>query len=158
MKGEEVGIIAWESKDAKLWSDAWAEKLKEDRLRVGASISVIVTTVLPQGMKHFGVYKGVWVTAWQYAIPLTVALREKLLESHTLKGSLVAKDEKMEVLYSYLTSPDFRDKIQNIVEAFQVLKDELEKEKRAMERLWAQREKQLERVMKNTAGMYGDMQ
>ena len=151
-------MIAWESKDAKLWSDAWAEKLKEDRLRVGASISVIVTTVLPQGMKHFGVYKGVWVTAWQYAIPLTVALREKLLEAHTLKGSLVAKDEKMEVLYSYLTSPDFRDKIQNIVEAFQTLKDELEKEKRAMERLWAQREKQLERVIKNTAGMYGDMQ
>ena len=64
----------------------------------------------------------------------------------------------MEVLYGYLTSPDFRDKIQNIVEAFQVLKDELDKEKRAMERLWAQREKQLERVMKNTAGMYGDMQ
>lgn len=70
----------------------------------------------------------------------------------------MAKDEKMEVLYGYLTSPDFRDKIQNIVEAFQVLKDELDKEKRAMERLWAQREKQLERVMKNTAGMYGDMQ
>lgn len=47
-RGEEVGIIAWESKDAKAWSDSWAEKLKEDRLRVGASISVIVTTVLPQ--------------------------------------------------------------------------------------------------------------
>lgn len=64
----------------------------------------------------------------------------------------------MEVLYNYLTSPEFRDKIQNIVEAFQTLKDELDREKRAMETIWSRREKQLERVIKNTAGMYGDMQ
>lgn len=52
-----MGVIVWESKDAKQWSDAWAEKLKEDRLRVNASVSVIVSTVLPVGIKHFGLYK-----------------------------------------------------------------------------------------------------
>jgi hypothetical protein len=75
-----------------------------------------------------------------------------------VKGSLVAKDEKMEVLYGYLTSPEFRDKIQNIVEAFQSLQDELQKEKRAMESIWARREKQLGRIISNTGRLYGDMQ
>lgn len=64
----------------------------------------------------------------------------------------------MEVLYGYLTSTEFRDKIQNIVEAFQNMKDQLDSEKRAMERIWANREKQLDRVISNTARLYGDMQ
>ncbi len=75
-----------------------------------------------------------------------------------LRNSLAGKDEKMEVLYAYLTSTEFRDKIQNIVEAFTSMKDQLDQEKRAMERIWANREKQLDRVISNTARLYGDMQ
>jgi hypothetical protein len=46
--GHSVGVIAWESKNTKAWSDSWVEKLKEDRLRVNASVSVIVSNVLPE--------------------------------------------------------------------------------------------------------------
>ena len=38
------------------------------------------------------------------------------------------------------------------------MQDQLNKERRAMEKHWKQREKQIERVVKNTAGLYGDMQ
>ena len=38
------------------------------------------------------------------------------------------------------------------------MQDQLNKERRAMERQWDQREKQIERVIKNTVGLYGDMQ
>lgn len=99
----------------------------------------------------------VWVTEWEYVIALTGVLREQLIHSHQLRGSLVAKDEKMEVLYTYLTSPEFRDKIQNIVESFQLLKTGLDTERRSMERIWATREKQLERIIGNTSRLYGDM-
>jgi hypothetical protein len=34
----------------------------------------------------------------------------------------------------------------------------LNKERRAMERIWKQREKEIERVVRNTGGLYGDMQ
>ena len=133
------------------------DKLKEDRLRVNASISIIISNVLPKEIEHFGPYMDIWVTEWQYVLALTSVLREQLISSHQLRGSLVAKDEKMEVLYTYLTSPEFRDKIQNIVESFQSLKSGLDQERRAMERIWATREKQLDRIIGNTSRLYGDM-
>ncbi len=154
----DVGVIAWESKNTKAWSDSWVDKLKEDRLRVNASVSIIISSVLPEGIKHFGLYRDIWVVEWAYLIPLTVALREQMIEVDKIRNSLEGKDEKMEVIYNYLTSVEFRDKIQNIVEAFQTMKWDLDREKRAMEKIWSSREKQLERVISNTARLYGDMQ
>ena len=37
------------------------------------------------------------------------------------------------------------------------MQDQVNRERRAMERLWKEREKQIERVITNTAGMYGEM-
>jgi hypothetical protein len=156
--GHSAGIIAWESKNTKAWSDSWVDKLKEDRLRVNASISVIISNVLPEGVNHFGLYRDIWVTEWKYVVPLTIALREQMITMEQVKNSLKGKDEKMDMLYSYLTSTEFRDKIQNVIEAFQSMKESLETEKRSMERIWASREKQLDRVISNTARLYGDMQ
>ncbi len=45
-----------------------------------------------------------------------------------------------------------------IVEAFKSMKEDLDREKRAMLKIWAKREKQIERIVANTVSMYGDMQ
>lgn len=155
---QEVWVMVWESKNTKAWSDSWVEKLREDRVLVKASLAVIVTNTLPDGIKHFGMYKDIWVTSWEYVIPLTFALRENIISLEHMRNSLAGKDEKMEIIYTYLTSSDFKAKIENIVEAFSSLKEELEREKRAMEKIWAGREKQLDRVLLNTSRLYGDMQ
>ena len=70
----------------------------------------------------------------------------------------IGKSEKMETLYQYLAGVEFKQKIEGIVEAFTSMQDQLNKERRAMERHWKQREKEIERVVKNTVGLYGDMQ
>jgi hypothetical protein len=64
----------------------------------------------------------------------------------------------MEALYQYLAGVEFKQKIEGIIEAFTSMQDQLNKERRAMEKHWKQREKEIERVVKNTAGLYGDMQ
>jgi hypothetical protein len=64
----------------------------------------------------------------------------------------------MEVLYGYLSGPQFKHRVEGIVESFQAMKADLDSEKRAMEKHWSKREKQIEIVLKNTAGMYGDFQ
>ncbi|MDD4530670.1 MAG: DUF2130 domain-containing protein [Candidatus Gracilibacteria bacterium] len=156
--GHESGVIVWEAKNTKHWTESWVVKLKEDRLRVGAVVSIIVTTDLPEGIKYFGFYKDIYVTDWEHIEVLTQILREQIISMDKLKNSLVGKDEKMEVIYNYLTSTEFRDKIQNVVEAFSTMKNDLEKEKRAMEKIWSAREKQLDRVMLNTTRLYGDME
>ncbi len=156
--GQIAGNIAWESKNTKAWSDGWVEKLKEDRLRVGAGVAVIVSSVLPEGVKNFGIYRDIWVTNYESALALASILRVHMIELTKTKNSLKGKDEKMEVIYNYLISPEFKAKIENIVEAFSTMKDDLDREKRAMEKMWSAREKQLTRVIDNTARLYGDMQ
>lgn len=156
--GQSVGKIAWESKNTKHWTEAWVEKLKEDRLRVGAGIAILVSNALPEGIKKFGLYRDIWVTNYESIIPLTGILRAHMIEMIKVQNSLKGKDEKMEVIYNYLISAEFKAKIENIVEAFSTMKDDLDREKRAMERLWSTREKQLSRVIENTARLYGDMQ
>ena len=65
---------------------------------------------------------------------------------------------KLEMFYDYLVSPKFRQRISDIVEAFSEMHGEIEKEKRAMTRSWARREKLIERVTHGTATMYGDLE
>lgn len=153
-----VGVIAWESKNTKAWSDSWVDKMKEDRLRVWASISVIVSNILPADIKHFWVYREIYVVSYDSVLALTHFLRRELMEMAKLRNSLKGKDEKMEIIYNYLISPEFKAKIENIVEAFSTMKDDLDREKRAMEKIWSSREKQLTRVIDNTARLYGDVQ
>ena len=73
------------------------------------------------------------------------------------KRSLEGRQGKMEVLYSYLSGSEFRQRIEGIVETFVTLKADLEAEKRTTQRLWAKREKQLDRAVSSTSGLYGDL-
>jgi len=156
--GQKCGTIIWESKRTKAWSDGWIDKLKEDQREAKADIAVIVSVTLPKDITGIGQINGVWVTDYNLAIGLAAALRTVLIEVAKAKTSAEGKTGKMEMLYEYLSGPEFRQQIEGIVEAFASMKNDLEAEKRAMEKIWAKREKQIEKVMRNTSRMYGSLQ
>ena len=62
------------------------------------------------------------------------------------------------MIYAYLTGPRFRLRVEAIVEAFSTMKDDLEKERKAILKQWAKRETEIDKVMRATLGMYGDLQ
>jgi hypothetical protein len=152
------GMIIWETKRTKAWSDSWIAKLKDDQREIKAEIAVIMTTSLPKDIKCFSYINGVWVTDYTSIIGLATALRLNLIQLATAKLAANGKHEKMEVIYNYLTGQEFRQRVEAIFEAFVAMKNDLDQEKRAMTRIWAKREKQIERIANNTIGMYGDMQ
>ncbi len=156
--GQKLGTILWESKNTKAWGNDWIKKLKDDQALAKADIVIIASQVLPDDIEIFGQREGVWITEYKYAIPLVSALRHEIAELSRVKQSLVGKDAKMEMLYNYLSGSEFKNRIESIVLAFKELKDGLECEKRAMERIWNKREKEIERVMKNTVGFRGDLE
>ncbi|GJQ23263.1 hypothetical protein BIY37_00505 [Candidatus Brocadia sapporoensis] len=156
--GHYCGAMIWESKHTKAWSDGWLSKLKDDQREVKAEIAVLVTETMPKGIEGFAQIEGVWVADYALSIALASVLRTSLMELAQHKLSLVGKSEKMEVLYNYLSGPEFRQKIEAIVESFKSMKEDLDQEKRAIIKIWAKREKQIEKIVNNTAGMYGDMQ
>ncbi|MEX1096274.1 MAG: DUF2130 domain-containing protein [Planctomycetales bacterium] len=155
--GTVCGVILWESKRTKNWSDGWLPKLRDDQRAAKAQIAVLVSIELPKDVTTFRFTDGVWVTSSPCAISLASALRAGLIEVAAAKRSLDGRHDKMELLYAYLSGQEFRHHVEGIVEAFVTLREELEAEKRSTQRMWAKREKQLDRAVTQTAGMYGDL-
>lgn len=155
--GQACGGIVWETKNTKHWSPGWIAKLKDDQRAVGANLAVLVSVALPEDVAEFGQVGGVWVAGLRAWPALAAALREQLIQVAFAHAASEGKSEKMELLYRYLAGDQFRQKVQGIVEAFTVLQEQLNRERRAMEKLWKEREKQIERVIGNTVGMYGEM-
>lgn len=156
--GRPCGAILWESKRTKNWSDGWLAKLREDQRAAKAEAAVIVSQALPRGVETFACIDNVWVVHPRLALPVTVALRRALMEVAAARKSQEGQQTKMELVYRYLTGPEFRARVEAIVEAFESMREDLEKEKRAITKHWAKREEQIGRVMKATCGMYGDLQ
>lgn len=156
--GQPCGTILWESKRTKNWSDGWLAKLREDMRAAGAEIAILVSQVLPRDTDTFNLIDGVWVTSFKCALPVAVALRHTLIEIAATRTAGEGQQTKMEMVYQYLTGPRFRHRVQAIVEKFTDMQEDLEKERKAMMRLWAKREEQIRGVIEATAGMYGDLQ
>lgn len=155
---QETGTIIWESKNTKAWQDAWISKLKDDKIAAKANIAIIITTVLPKDMNNFGMVDDIIITLPEYALQVVWILRDKLLSISKVEKSLEGKDVKMEMLYKYLTSEEFGSKVGGIIDAFENLKSDIDTERRAMERIWKKREKQLERVIMSTSMMQWDFE
>lgn len=153
--GVEYGKIIFESKRAKAWSNNWTEKLRNDMRNKQADIAVLVTQVYPRNMEVFGEKEGIWICSFKEVTGLTAALRTAIIRIAEAKKTEENKGEKMQTLYNYLTGLEFRQQMESIVEGFISLKDSIIREKLQMEKIWREREKQLEKVLINTAGMYG---
>jgi hypothetical protein len=154
--GHLCGQIVWESKKTKAWSDGWIQKLKEDQRTIKADLAVIVSATLPDDVKGFALRDGVWICDTKMSIALATALRINLESVAREKIMSVGKNEKMEILYSYLTGVEFKQRVEAIADAFSVMDEGLRKERNAYEKIWAEREKQIQKAMKNLAGMFGD--
>jgi hypothetical protein len=152
------GTILWESKRTKNWSDGWLSKLREDQRAAKAEIAVIISQALPKDVESFDFVEGVWVAHPKVTLPVAMSLRQTLIEVATARQASEGQQTKMEMVYQYLTGPRFRQRVQAIVEAFSSMKEDLDREKKAITRQWAKREEQIDRVMQATVGMYGDLQ
>jgi hypothetical protein len=156
--GQACGTILWESKRTKRWSDEWLIKLRGDQRAAKAEIALIVSSALPKGVESFDLVEGVWVVEPRFALPLAIALRQSLIDVAGSKLAQEGQQSKMELVYSYLTGPRFRHRIDAIVERFTEMQSDLDRERKTMMRLWAKREEQLRGVLDSTAGLYGDLQ
>lgn len=157
--GNVCGRILFERKQTQAWEEKWTAKLKDDQLEASAELGVIVTAAFPKGeSRRLFQRGGVWVTDANTAPGLALALRAMLLELHGVRQAAVDEHDKRAIVYRYLTGTQFKQRVEAIVEAFTSMRADIESEKAAIQRLWNKREKQLERVIKNTVGMWGDLQ
>lgn len=154
---QNCGSIVYESKRTKNFSDNWIEKLKQDQLDCKADIAILVTQALPNDVERFTFRDGVWICSFSEVKSLSFILRDSLIRIHSVKTAETNKGNKMELLYNYLTSAEFVQNIKLIVENYDEMVKQLNSERKAMEKIWAQREKQILVVQKNLAALFGSI-
>jgi hypothetical protein len=157
-RGRRTGTILWECKNTRNWSDAWIVKLKQDQRSMHADVAVLVSAALPKGCARFAFVDGVLVSDFTCAVSLAAVLRANLCQLAQARSAAVNKEETLELLYRYLSGVEFRQRVEAVVEAFTAMRHDLEQERRAAERQWARRARQIDAVTLNVAGMYGDLQ
>lgn len=154
---QNCGTIYYESKRTKDFQPTWIEKFKADIRDKGSDIGVLVTEVMPSDMPRMGMKDGIWICNYEEFKGLCAVLRESIIRLSSAVSSQENKGDKMHLLYDFLTSNTFRMQVEAIVEGFTTMKNDLESEKRSMQRIWKQREKQIEKVVSNTIDMYGSI-
>lgn len=156
--GQTSGSILWELKQTKNWSNDWIPKLKTDQRNASAEIAILVSNALPQDVETFNFYEGVYVCSPRYVLPLALILRQTLMGITKAKVAQIGQKDKMTLVYEYLTGSQFKHRVEGICEQFQSMQNDLNKEKAAMNRMWAKRDKQINAVIENTVGLHGDLE
>ena len=151
------GKILYESKRTKHFSYEWIQKIKDDMRLKQADIAVIVTEALPDGMTRFGEREGVWICTFPEFKALSLLLRHNLCRIGEILASQENRGEKMQMIYSYVTSNEFKQKLEAAFESYRDMQDDLIKEKTLLMSQWARREKKLLKAMENLVSLYGDV-
>lgn len=155
--GTACGKIIYESKRTKTWSNNWVDKLKADMRSRGADVAILVTQAFPKDMERFGEKDGIWICNFTEVNSVAHLLRNGIIKVHDIQKSEENKGDKMQLLYNYLTGIEFKGQVEAIVEGFMAMKQSIMKERIQMEKMWKEREKQLEKVLISTSGMYGSV-
>lgn len=158
-RGTVCGVMLWELKRTKNWVDGWIPKLKEDLRNEKANIPIIITEVMPKAIADdIGQLNGVWICKPASAIILGTLLRKSLLDVGRQKAVTENRESNAEALYNFVTSHEFVQQIEAMVETYTEMITDITKEKAAFDRIWAKRENQAKKLLGSTANIVGSMQ
>jgi hypothetical protein len=152
-----AGVILWELKNTKNWSDTWLPKLRDNKRAAKADVALIISTALPKGVETFDLVDGVYVAHPRCAVPVALTLRQGLLEIANARATQAGQQSKAEQVYQYLTGSRFKQRIEAVVERFKDMREDIDKERKFMVKAWAKREAQVSAMIESTVGMVGDL-
>jgi hypothetical protein len=158
-RGNTCGIILWEFKRTKTWSNDWVVKLKNDVRNTKANIGALVSIAFPPNIKgNIELVNGVWLTNSLNILPLAVLLRKNILDIAREKFISQNSTEKSQQLYSYITGHEFRQQLEALAEIFGDMNNQIIKERVAFEKSWKLREGQVNRLFLSTANILGGIE
>ncbi len=156
-QGKVVGSILWETKRTKAWSKGWLTKLKDDAGKVNASESIIVSSVLPEGVTNFDRKDGVWVTTYEHAISICRYVRFLITTVSSVKNSANQTDEDWAKIRDYMMSDSFKHRMQIHFDSVNAMRISLQAEQRSTTLRWKKQEDLIKKLDTNTLNFYGEL-
>lgn len=155
--GRECGKIVWESKNVKNWKNEFIPKLRSDMQRVNGDIGVLVSNVFGKNMQEFAEQDGVWLVKPIDVLAMARLMRDGIIRANNIKVLAEHKDSVQGAVYEFVTSTQFRNRIENIGRQYRALDVEINKTKDVMNSHWATQRKLIDQLIENTQGVLGDV-
>jgi hypothetical protein len=133
-------------------------KLKEDQTNAKADVGVLVCATLPPSVRQMDMHDGVWVVDFASVAPIAIVLRQALIGIAQARSIDMNRSDALDAIYSYLSSGEFVRRVRGIVQAHAEMRTDLESEKRAVEKIWSKRSKQIDQVGHHMSGMWGELE
>jgi hypothetical protein len=153
-----AGVIVWESKRAKTWSQKWVTKVKTDRQREKGDFSVIVSDILPKGKSSMeSIDDLVWVCKFEHVKAMATLLRMALIRTTDKLIHSEGKEEKAVELYNYMTGDQFTQAMGLVRDSYIQDLSDIATEERSMKTRWNSRKKQAEIRLDAMTNMFGNL-
>ncbi len=133
------GRIVWEAKNTKSWDKAWIFKTKQAQRESDADVAVIVSAVLPDGIRYLGQVDNVWICSPAAAGGLAILLRHMILRVATAKVISETREARLQALLDYVNSNHFRLACENVIILVRHMEEQLEAERKQLTRAWEKR-------------------
>ena len=156
---QDCGLIIWECKNAKNFGRDWIQKLKTNIVDAGAQFGVIVYDAPDGGGEAIEQLEGnVWKVRRGYVVPLAGLLRTAVIQVDIVNRNNANRGTQAELIFEYITSTDFKNKLNAVIETFEKMRDQLTTERKRTEAAWGVREEHINRLISGIAGTFGHLQ
>jgi len=138
-QNEEIGKIVYECKKVKTYSKRHLEQARQARRQRGADFAILVTNAFPAKKQYYYVENEVFVISPINLEPISFTLRESLVKISILKMSNQAKEKAVQKVYDYLSSNDYRNRINDVANQLLDLGKDLKSEINTHRKTWQKR-------------------
>jgi hypothetical protein len=146
--GKICGKIIFDAKNRDAWQNAFASKLKADKLAQGADHAVLSSNKFPKDKSQIHCQDGVIIANPMRVVAIVEILRDQLVRMHELRVSNEQRGSKTVELYAFITSEPFKQLVEQVeAQAGKMLELDA-REQEAHRRVWDQRNKLIRTVQK----------
>jgi hypothetical protein len=150
---EDAGVILYECKDTRTWSNRFISQIKADGRKRQTPYLILVSRTFPAREKDACVRDDVVVADPAHVRHLARILRRMVVETHCAERAGQDRAGKTERLYEYLRGDEFREELASVIQIGSTLSEMLQKERKDHERGWSRRQRAYDDLVHNSVAI-----
>jgi len=146
--GKVCGKIIYDAKNRDAWQNAFASKLKADKLAQGADHAILSSNKFPKDKSQIHCQDSIIIANPMRVLAIVEILRDQLIRMHELRVSNEERGSKTVELYAFITSEPFKQLVEQVEAQARKMLELDSREQEAHRRVWDQRNKLIRAVQR----------
>jgi hypothetical protein len=134
----EAGLIIYECKDTLHWSNSFTAQMRAEAKLHGTPYAILVSRCFPPGLRGLAVVDDIVVVDPARVLPLAEIMRRMVVNSYRAGAVAGSQAEKTAELFRFISSTEFGQAFDTLVEAVETLEGLLTRERRSHQKTWSE--------------------